>query len=76
LLQGSLLTFVGGVLGLILGIVIILLQLQFDLIMITPTLPYPVALKAENIAIVFATIMVLGVTATFIGTTRITKVLS
>lgn len=76
LLQGTLLTLVGGALGLMLGIVIILLQLQFDLIMITPTLPYPVALKAENILVVFATIMVLGITATYIGTTRITKVLT
>ncbi|MGO2357651.1 ABC transporter permease [Mesonia sp.] len=76
LLQGSLLTFVGGMLGLGLGIVIILLQLQFDLLMITTTLPYPVALKAENVFIVFATIMVLGIMATYMGATRISKVLA
>lgn len=75
-LQGSLLTFFGGMIGLILGVVIILLQLQFDLIMITPTLAYPVKLTLSNVVVVFSTIMVLGVLASYIGSTRVRKALA
>lgn len=75
-LQGSLLTFTGGVIGLAVGFVIIYLQSQFNLVMITQTLPYPVLLKAENVVIVFATIMVLGITASYVGSTRVSKVLN
>lgn len=74
-LQGALLTFFGGVIGLIVGVIVILLQLNYNLVMITQTLPYPVLLKMENIGIVFATIMVLGLTASYIGSTRVTKAL-
>lgn len=74
-LQGTLLTFVGGMIGLLVGLIIIWLQLQFNLVMITPTLPYPVLLRIENVAIVFVTIMVLGITASYIGSTRVVKVL-
>jgi lipoprotein-releasing system permease protein len=73
--QGSLLTFFGGIIGLTLGILIILMQLQFDLIMITPTLAYPVQLTLSNIIVVFLTIMVLGILASYIGSTRVRKVL-
>jgi lipoprotein-releasing system permease protein len=65
--QGMLLTFIGGVFGLIFSIILIYLQLQFNLVMITPSLPYPVAIKAENILIVILTIGVLGVLASYIA---------
>lgn len=55
LLQGTLLSFFGGIIGLILGIAIVLLQQQFELIMITPTLAYPVVFSLENVLIVLAT---------------------
>ncbi len=74
-LQGSLLTFIGGVLGLFVGWLIIFLQLKFDLVMITPTLAYPVKLVAENFVVVFFTIMILGVSASYIGATRVGKIL-
>jgi len=73
-LQGSLLTFIGGVLGLLVGWIIIFLQLQFDLVMITPSLAYPVKLVVENILVVFFTIMILGVSASYIGATRVGKI--
>lgn len=75
LLQGSLLTFVSGVLGLIIGIILVLLQEQIGFIMITEDLPYPVGLQLDNILIVFGTIMLLGITASYIGSTRVSKVL-
>lgn len=71
--QGSLMALVGGVLGLTLGFIIIWLQSTFALVMITPTLPYPVKLQPINLLIVFVTIVVLGVIASKIASTRITK---
>src|SRR5690554_741752 len=72
-LQGSLMSLVGGLIGLIIGCLIIWLQQTFSLIMITPSLPYPVTLKAENILIVFVTISVLGILASKIASVRISK---
>jgi len=72
-LQGSLMTVLGGGLGLLLGYVIILLQDGFSLIMITPSLPYPVTIKPINFIIVFATISVLGILASKIASSRISK---
>lgn len=74
-LQGTLLTFIGGVIGLLIGVIVILLQQRFGLVMITSSLPYPVLLRAENLVIVFVTIMILGVIASYIGATRVSKVL-
>ncbi|MCO4821696.1 MAG: ABC transporter permease [Flavobacteriaceae bacterium] len=74
-LQGSLMTVFGGVLGLALGVLLIVLQQSFALIMITPSLPYPVALKPINILVVFATISVLGILASKIASGRISKAL-
>ena len=73
LLQGTLLSVFGGIIGLILGITIVLLQQQFQLIMITPTLAYPVIFTIQNVLIVFATIVVLGFIASLIASSRVSK---
>ena len=62
-MQGVLMTVIGGLTGLILGAIVIALQLYFNLVMISPTLPYPVVLKGSNFVIAFATIFVLGIIA-------------
>ncbi|WP_235989252.1 ABC transporter permease [Psychroserpens algicola] len=72
-LQGSLMTILSGIIGLVLGLIIVVLQKQFALIMLTPSLPYPVELKVVNIFIVMATIIVLGVLASKLASQRITK---
>ena len=72
-LQGSLMSIVGGLIGLVLGCLIVWLQKTFSLIMITQSLPYPVTLKAENLIIVFVTISVLGIIASKIASVRISK---
>ncbi len=69
-LQGSLMTIVGGMLGLFFGLILIYLQLQYNFVMITPSLPYPVKIKAENIILVFLTISVLGISASYIAASR------
>jgi lipoprotein-releasing system permease protein len=73
LLQGTLLSVFGGIIGLILGIAIVLLQQHFELIMITPTLAYPVVFSVENVLIVLATIVTLGFIASLIASSRVSK---
>jgi len=73
LLQGTLLSVFGGVIGLLLGIGLVVLQQQFELIMITPTMTYPVVFTLENVAIVLATIILLGFIASLIASSRVSK---
>jgi lipoprotein-releasing system permease protein len=73
LLQGTLLSVLGGGLGLVLGIVIVLIQQQFEVIMITPSLPYPVAFLFKNVLIVLTTIISLGFLASLIASSRVSK---
>ncbi len=73
LLQGSLLSIIGGIIGLILGIIIVLIQQQFQLIMITPTLAYPVVFSIQNVLIVLVTIVLLGFVASWIASSRVSK---
>jgi len=73
--QGTLMTVIGGILGLVFGIILVYLQLEFNFVMITPSLPYPVSIKAINILIVAVTIGVLGISASYIAATRSKKAL-
>lgn len=73
LFQGTLLSVFGGGLGLVLGVILVLIQQQFEVIMITPTLPYPVAFLFKNVLIVLATIFSLGFTASLIASSRVNK---
>ncbi len=71
--QGSLMSIIGGFIGLILSLIIIFLQKSFSLVMITPSLAYPVTIKIETILLVFLTISVLGIIASKIASVRVTK---
>jgi lipoprotein-releasing system permease protein len=73
LLQGVLLTVLGGVLGIILGIIIVFAQMQFDLVMITSYLPYPVEFHFRNVLIVFGTLSILGFIASKIASSSLTE---
>ncbi|MFK7781539.1 ABC transporter permease [Psychroserpens sp.] len=72
-LQGSLMTILGGIIGLTLGFIIVFLQQQFSLVMIIPSEPYPVVIQAINFIIVLVTITVLGLIAAKLASQRITK---
>jgi lipoprotein-releasing system permease protein len=74
-MQGVLMSVVGGFLGLVIGYIIVQLQYSFSLVMLTPNLPYPVAIKFMNFVVVFITITVLGVIASKIASSRISKTL-
>jgi lipoprotein-releasing system permease protein len=72
-LQGSLMTVLGGLIGVLLGVIIVFLQQQFNLVMLTTSLPYPVTLEFTNALIVLATIIVLGLIASKVASGRITE---
>jgi lipoprotein-releasing system permease protein len=73
LLQGTLLSVIGGLIGLAIGIAIVLLQQHFEFILLTPTLAYPVVFSIENVLIVLGTIVTLGFIASLIASSRVSK---
>jgi lipoprotein-releasing system permease protein len=73
LLQGTLLTIIGGLIGLGLGIIAVIIQQQFQLVMITDSLAYPVVFSFKNLLIVLATIVSLGFIVSLIASSRVSK---
>jgi len=71
--QGSLMSVFGGLIGLGISFLIAVLQKMFDLVMITPSIAYPITIKLENFFIVFFTISILGIIASKIASVRITE---
>ncbi len=71
--QGIMVTSLGGLLGVLLGSVLIWSQLAFGWLRITPSLAYPVEYRLLNVVIVLATIVVLGIIASKIASSRVTK---
>lgn len=69
--QGVLLTSFGLIVGLILSSVIVYIQLIFEPIKIRPDLAYPVEFHFSNLLLVITTILVLGVVASLIASSRI-----
>ncbi|MDI9310410.1 MAG: ABC transporter permease [Limnohabitans sp.] len=73
LFQGSLTTLIGGLIGISLGFILVLIQQEYKLIMITDSLAYPVKITIKNTLIVFATILILGFLASLIASSRVSK---
>jgi len=73
LLQGLILTFLGGFIGVVLGIIIVLIQQRYELLKITADLGYPVKITFNNILLVCVTILVLGFIASYIAASRVNK---
>ncbi|WP_111308681.1 ABC transporter permease [Confluentibacter sediminis] len=76
--QGSLMSVIGGIIGILIGLLLTVNQLygpDFLKVYITPSLPYPITIKAINLFVVFITISVLGIIASKIASVRITKAL-
>jgi lipoprotein-releasing system permease protein len=71
--QGFLLTLFGLTVGLSVGIVLVLLQKKYSLFMITQHLAYPVEFTFLNVITVLVTILVLGLLASKIASSRISK---
>ncbi|TLF46548.1 ABC transporter permease [Maribacter aurantiacus] len=71
--QGILVTGFGGLIGVFLGSLLVWSQIFFGWLKITPSLAYPVEFQLINVLIVLATILVLGVIASKIASSRINK---
>ena len=74
--QGFLMSVIGGIVGVVIGYVLILNQLygpEIFKVMITPSLPYPAAIKPSSFFVVIATTFILGIIASKIASSRITK---
>ena len=71
--SGLMMCIVGLGLGLLLGVLVVLGQSSFGWVLITETLPYPVTLTWGNFLLVAATILGLGMLASFLGAQRVTR---
>ena len=71
-IQGMIVTSVGGLVGVFLGSLLIASQQLFGWLKITPSLAYPVEYLPINILIVLGTIILLGLIASKIASSRIT----
>jgi lipoprotein-releasing system permease protein len=60
LYQGWIISLFGCVSGLAIGSFLLILQSNFSLFMITPSLPYPISIELVNYIIVFGTVSLLG----------------
>ena len=70
--EGLLISVVGGIIGLLLGIIVVLLQQQFGFVKFGTgggnyvVDAYPVSLKIKDVVLIFATILVVGCTSAFL----------
>lgn len=71
--QGFLLSIFGLITGLILGIILVILQDHFSLLMINANLAYPVKLTFQNVIIVVFTMSILSFFASKIAGSRINQ---
>ncbi|GGI56226.1 ABC transporter permease [Winogradskyella haliclonae] len=72
-LQGSLMTILSGIIGIVIGLIVIYSQVKLEWVMLTPEFPYPVKLEIMNIVVVIVTIFGLGIIASKLASQRITK---
>lgn len=71
--SGLMMCSAGLALGLLLGVLVVLGQSTFGWVLITETLAYPVTLTWGNFLLVAATILGLGMLASFFGAQRVTR---
>ena len=69
--QGFMLSMLGLVMGMFIGLVLVLLQSKYSLVMINPNLAYPVKLTLENVLIVLLTMSILSYLSAKIAGSRI-----
>ena len=72
-IQGVIVTSLGGLIGVLVASVLIWTQLAFGWLKITPSLAYPVEFRFMNVLIVLSTIVVLGIIASKIASSRVSK---
>lgn len=70
---GFLLNILGMFVGLIMGIIIVFAQLHYELVMITPSIAYPIAFQWENVWVVCITIILFGALTSLLASGRISE---
>ncbi|MHC5308689.1 ABC transporter permease [Myroides sp. LJL116] len=73
LFQGMIISSVGGLIGVILGVVFVILQQHFSFIMIRPDMAYPIEFDWFNLFMVLFSIFILGFLASFLASSRVNK---
>lgn len=73
LFQGILIAFGGCVIGLIFGSILVVLQQQYSLVMISSTIAYPTKFELKNIVIVLVTVLILGAISAVLASSRVNK---
>ena len=71
--QGVLISIVGSFFGVFVGFCLVLLQKNFSLFMITPSLAYPVSVSVMTFVVVLLTVIVLGGLASKIASSQALK---
>ena len=71
--QGLIITLLGGAIGVFIGYLLMLVQQEFSLFMITSSLPYPVNPRSMTFVVVTVTILILGAVASKISSSVVTK---
>ena len=76
--EGLLISVAGGIIGLLLGIILVLLQQQFGFVKFGTggnyvVDAYPVLLKLKDVLLIFATILVVGCTSAFLTVRHATR---
>ncbi|VXB43252.1 ABC transporter permease [Flavobacterium sp. 9AF] len=72
-IQGVMITVIGLLFGILLGCLLVVLQQQFSILMITATIAYPVKFDILNILLVIGTIIPLGLLSSWIASGRVNK---
>ncbi len=73
LIEGFIVSFIGGLTGIFLGFILIMLQQQLGIVRVNSILPYPTEITLFNFGVVFITVIVIGLLASFIGTIKLTR---
>lgn len=73
LIEGFVVSFIGGLVGIFLGFILIIIQQQLGIVRVNAALPYPAEITLSNLGIVLITVIVIGILASFIGTIKLTK---
>lgn len=71
MIQGLLISCLGGTIGVILGAVVVYFQKEYSLLMIQGDMPYPVSFSYFNLILVLCTILVLGFLASLLASSRV-----
>lgn len=72
-LYGFLLNLIGMLVGIVLGYLAVQAQISLELIMINPSIAYPVAFEWQNVWVVCITIVTFGALASLLASGRISK---